>query len=180
MVDRSKDVILCGSENVYSVEVENALLRHPTVSQAAVFGTPSDLMGELVEAAVVARLGYGSLGAQEDELFKVCREVLSDYKVPTSIHLVPKLPTNATGKVLKRELSAHFAASRKVSQALSSACESGDFASGAQCILHYPSGRMRSPRDLALAMESVPPNADLGVVLMPLIKNELDECLGIG
>jgi acyl-CoA synthetase (AMP-forming)/AMP-acid ligase II len=103
LVDRLKDVVIHGGSNVSSVEVENALMAHPAVREAAVFGLPDPVMGEEVAAAVVLRPGAS---ASADELQAFCRERLAAYKVPGSVDLVSALPRNEIGKVLKRELRA--------------------------------------------------------------------------
>jgi long-chain acyl-CoA synthetase len=100
LVDRAKDMIVTGGENVYSTEVEDALYRHPAVLEAAVFGIPDATWGEAVHAVVVPR------GAVEiDDLVAHCRSLIADYKVPKRIDLrAEPLPKSGAGKVLKREL----------------------------------------------------------------------------
>jgi long-chain acyl-CoA synthetase len=100
LVDRAKDMIVTGGENVYSTEVEEALFQHPAVLEAAVFGIPDDRWGEAVHAVVVLR----SLVETED-LLSHCRSLIADYKVPKIIEIRPdSLPKSGAGKVLKREL----------------------------------------------------------------------------
>ncbi len=101
VVDRIKDMIVTGGENVYSVEVEKALARHPAVASCAVIGIPSETYGEQVHAVVVLQPG-----AQVDqaELTSFCRELIGNYKVPRSVEFVDGLPISGAGKVLKREL----------------------------------------------------------------------------
>jgi long-chain acyl-CoA synthetase len=102
MVDRLKDMIITGGENVYSVEVESALLEHPSVLEAAVFGVPDPRWGEAVQAAVVCAEG-GRLSVAE--LIAHCRERVAGFKVPREIELrSAPLPKSGPGKVLKREL----------------------------------------------------------------------------
>jgi long-chain acyl-CoA synthetase len=98
VLDRLKDLIITGGTNVYAREVEDVLLRHPGVHDAAVFGSPDRLWGEAVTAVVVG----DALG--EDDLRAFCREHLADYMCPKRIHLTDSIPRNAYGKVLKREL----------------------------------------------------------------------------
>ena len=100
--DRIKDMIVSGGENVYPAEVENALLSHPYVADAAVIGVPDDRWGETVKAVVVPAAGApASLPA---DLLARCREELAHYKCPTSVDLVDSLPRNPSGKILKRQL----------------------------------------------------------------------------
>lgn len=105
VVDRKKDMIKSGGENVASREVEEVLFGHPSVSEVAVFGLPDDKWIEAVTAVVVAREGQF---VDIAEIEQYCREKLAPYKRPKSIHLAPSLPKNASGKVLKRELRAQF------------------------------------------------------------------------
>lgn len=101
VVDRKKDMIKSGGENVASSEVEGILFRHPAVSEAAVFGTPDPRWIEAVTAVIVLKDG-AQLGA--DEIHAYCRAQMASYKRPKIIHFADKLPKNASGKVLKREL----------------------------------------------------------------------------
>lgn len=107
IVDRAKDMILCGGENVYCVEVERVLHANDYVKQAAVFGVPHPIMGESVHAAVTLRDQYARLEDVHDAeraLLTHCAEHLSQYKCPSEIHVIESLPMNASGKILKREL----------------------------------------------------------------------------
>ncbi|MEM6707876.1 MAG: AMP-binding protein [Pseudomonadota bacterium] len=107
LVDRSKDMIVSGGENVYSTEVEEALYRHPGVLEAAVFGVPDETWGEAVHAVVVPRDAERVPPA--DELIAFCRERIAGYKVPKAVTLRDTaLPKSGPGKVLKRELRAPF------------------------------------------------------------------------
>jgi long-chain acyl-CoA synthetase len=102
IVDRAKDMVIRGGENVYSVEVEAALFEHPAVADAAVIGVPHAVLGEEVGAAVVLRPG-SKLSAEE--LARHVKERLAGFKVPTHIWFRSEpLPRNPQGKVLKREL----------------------------------------------------------------------------
>ncbi|HWE68073.1 MAG TPA: class I adenylate-forming enzyme family protein [Acidimicrobiales bacterium] len=102
IVDRAKDMIIRGGENVYSVQVEAALFEHPAVADAAVIGVPEPVLGEEVGAVIVLRPGF-KVGA--DELSKHVRERLAGFMVPTHIWFREEpLPRNPAGKVLKREL----------------------------------------------------------------------------
>ncbi len=102
IVDRAKDMVIRGGENVYSVEVEATLFEHPAVADAAVIGVPHPILGEEVGAAVVLRPGK-SVSADELSLF--VRERMAGFNVPTHIWFRSEpLPRNPQGKVLKREL----------------------------------------------------------------------------
>jgi long-chain acyl-CoA synthetase len=102
IVDRAKDMVIRGGENVYSVEVESALFEHPSVADCAVIGVPHPVLGEEVGAAVVLRPGAR---VSAEELTRHVRERLAAFKVPTHIWFRgDPLPRNPQGKVLKREL----------------------------------------------------------------------------
>ena len=103
VVDRKKDMIKTGGENVASREVEEAIFRHPGVAEAAVFGLPHPRWIEAVTAVVVAREGHDPT---PEELRAWCRERLAHFKAPQHVELVESLPKNASGKVLKRDLRA--------------------------------------------------------------------------
>jgi acyl-CoA synthetase (AMP-forming)/AMP-acid ligase II len=101
IVDRKKDMIVSGGENVYPREVEEVLYQHPAVAEAAVFGLPDTHWGERVAAAVVVR---PDAAASEAELDALCRERLAGYKRPRRWLFVAEIPKNVSGKVLKRSL----------------------------------------------------------------------------
>ena len=102
IVDRAKDMIISGGENVYSVEVENALYTHPAVLEAAVIGIPDATWGEAVHAIVVCKPG---MHATADELIAHARTQIAGFKVPRSIEFMAEaLPKSGAGKILKREL----------------------------------------------------------------------------
>jgi acyl-CoA synthetase (AMP-forming)/AMP-acid ligase II len=107
IVDRKKDMILTGGENVYPREVEEVLYRHPAVVEAAVIGAPDPKWGEKVVAVISARAGQPVTGA---ELVDFCRGEIAGYKRPRHVVFVDALPKNASGKVLKRELRDQIAA----------------------------------------------------------------------
>jgi long-chain acyl-CoA synthetase len=111
IVDRVKDMIISGGENVYSTEVENAIYQHQAVLECAVFGIPDDEWGERVHATIVLR---PDASASEDELVEHCRALIAGYKLPRSIdfHSEP-LPKSGAGKVLKRELREPYWAGRE-------------------------------------------------------------------
>jgi len=98
---RKKELVIVAGENVYPIEVENALLAHEAVQEAAVFGRQDAALGEVVHAAVVLRLGKT---ATARDLRGHCTEKLAAFKVPRSIRILDKLPRNASGKVMKRDL----------------------------------------------------------------------------
>ncbi len=106
IVDRMKDMIVSGGENVYSVEVEAALASHPAVAQAAVFGIPDDRWGEAVHAEVALRSGSA---ASADDIVEHCRARIAGYKLPRSIVIHEgELPTTPAGKIQKAELKAPY------------------------------------------------------------------------
>jgi long-chain acyl-CoA synthetase len=104
--DRIKDMIITGGENVYPVEVENALAEEPRVSDVAVIGVPSDRWGETIRAIVVRRPGDTTLS--EQDVISFARSKLARYKAPTSVVFVDELPRNPSGKILKRVLRQRF------------------------------------------------------------------------
>jgi long-chain acyl-CoA synthetase len=105
LTDRIKDMIVSGGENVYPVEVEEALAQHADVADVAVIGVPHERWGETVKALVVARPGSAPTA---DELIAFARERLAGYKLPRSVDFVEDLPRTPSGKVLKRELRARY------------------------------------------------------------------------
>jgi fatty-acyl-CoA synthase len=106
VVDRKKDMIKTGGENVASREVEEALYTHPGVAEVAVFAVPDPRWVEAVTAAVIPRSGQT---LNEDELIAFCKQRLASFKSPKYIVIVDKLPKNASGKILKRELRNSYA-----------------------------------------------------------------------
>jgi fatty-acyl-CoA synthase len=96
--DRLKDVIISGGENISSVEVEGALLRHPAVQEVAIVGLPDERWGEAPHAFVVLRAGCS---ATEGELREFARERMAHFKCPKTVRFVPELPKTATGKIQK-------------------------------------------------------------------------------
>jgi acyl-CoA synthetase (AMP-forming)/AMP-acid ligase II len=105
IVDRAKDMIVSGGENIYSVEVESALSMHPAVAAVAVIGVPDERWGEAVKALVIRREGHA---VEPAELIGFCKGRLSAYKVPKSIEFVEVFPLVASGKVSKKELRARY------------------------------------------------------------------------
>jgi long-chain acyl-CoA synthetase len=103
ITDRLKDMIISGSENVYSIEVENAISRHPSVAESAVIGMPDRQWGERVHAVIVLKPGAPALDVEELRAF--CKERIAGYKCPRSLTLrEAPLPRSPAGKILKREL----------------------------------------------------------------------------
>jgi long-chain acyl-CoA synthetase len=102
IVDRKKDMVLRGGENIYCAEVEANLYRHPAVAECSVFGVPDERLGEEVGVAIVLRPGHS---ATPDELREHCASIAAKHKVPRYIWIREEaLPRNASGKFLKREL----------------------------------------------------------------------------
>jgi fatty-acyl-CoA synthase len=101
VVDRKKDIIVSGGENISSLEVEKAVLSHPAVMEAAIIPVPDEKWGEVPKALVVLRPGQK---ASKSELIEHCRARLAHYKCPRSVEFLEQLPRTGTGKVLKREL----------------------------------------------------------------------------
>ena len=101
VVDRVKDMIVSGGENVYSTEVERAVARHPAVAACAVIGVPDAEWGELVHAVVVLRAGQQ---ATADDIREHCKTLIGAYKCPRSVEFIAALPMTGAGKVLKRTL----------------------------------------------------------------------------
>jgi len=105
IVDRLKDMIISGGENIYSVEVENAASKHPAVAAVAVIGIPDAAMGEAVHAAIVLKPGAA---VTQDELYAHCKTLIAGYKCPRSVEIREALPVSGAGKVLKTELRKPF------------------------------------------------------------------------
>ena len=101
IVDRFKDMVVSGGENVYCGEVENALSRHPAVAAAAVIGVPHEQWGEAVHAVVVLRPGAEATAA---EIQAHCKELIAGYKSPRSVEFMAALPISGAGKVMKYKL----------------------------------------------------------------------------
>jgi acyl-CoA synthetase (AMP-forming)/AMP-acid ligase II len=104
IVDRAKDMIVSGGENIYSAEIENVLSTHPQVASVAVIGVPDARWGEAVKAIVIAKEG----GASPEDLIAWCRVRLASYKVPKSVDFVDEFPLVPSGKVSKKDLRAGY------------------------------------------------------------------------
>jgi len=105
ITDRIKDMIVSGAENIYPAEVENTLMDHPDIADAAVIGVPHEKWGETVKAVVVARAGTALKAGQ---VIDYCRGQLAHYKCPTTVDVVDDLPRNPSGKILKRVLRERY------------------------------------------------------------------------
>ncbi|WP_462413712.1 class I adenylate-forming enzyme family protein [Neobacillus sp. Marseille-QA0830] len=105
LVDRKKDMIISGGENVYSTEVEHVLYKHPDILEAAVIGVPHEVWGETVAAVIVPKPGRQ---IDEEELKQYCRQELAGYKIPRIYYQIDQLPRNASGKILKYQLRENF------------------------------------------------------------------------
>ncbi|MBF0289191.1 MAG: long-chain-fatty-acid--CoA ligase [SAR324 cluster bacterium] len=105
IVDRSKDIVISGGENISTQEVESVLYLHEAVYECAVFGIPDEKWGERPRAAVVLKPGFQ---ITEQQLIDHCRDQLAHYKCPAAVDLIPELPKSGTGKILKRLLREPF------------------------------------------------------------------------
>lgn len=106
LVDRKKDMIVSGGENVYSREVEEVLYKHPAVAEVAVIGVPDPVWVERVHAEVA--LLEEAPPVTEDELIAFCKDHIASYKAPKSISFIKELPKNPQGKILKREIKKRY------------------------------------------------------------------------
>ena len=105
-VDRLKDMIKTGGENVASADVEVSLFRHPKISDVAIIGLPDEVWGEAITAIVVPVPGQS---VDEKEVIGWCKENMARYKVPKKVIVMDELPRNPSGKVLKRDLRKKYA-----------------------------------------------------------------------
>jgi long-chain acyl-CoA synthetase len=102
VVDRLKDMIISGGENVYSAEVESVIYQHPAVAMCAVFGIPDEKWGESVYAVVVPKENQS---VSSEEIVAYCREYIAGYKCPRTVEIrMGPLPMTGAGKILKREM----------------------------------------------------------------------------
>jgi acyl-CoA synthetase (AMP-forming)/AMP-acid ligase II len=101
IVDRKKDMIVSGGENIYPREVEEVLFSHPDVADAAVVGIPDEMWGESVKAFLVVRNGKQ---LTSEDVIEFCRGHLASYKKPKIIQFIKEMPRNASGKTLKNRL----------------------------------------------------------------------------
>ncbi len=105
IMDRSKDMIISGGENIYPREIEEVLVGHPAIREVAVIGIPDPQWGEAIKAVVALLPGTS---ATEEELISFCKDNIASYKKPKSIDFVGELPKNNYGKILKRQLRARY------------------------------------------------------------------------
>ncbi|SEF08015.1 long-chain acyl-CoA synthetase [Rhizobiales bacterium GAS191] len=103
IVDRKKEVIIRGGQNIYPADIEEVIYHHPGVSEVAVVGAPDERLGEVPVAFVALK---PSADVSGDALIERCREELAHYKVPTAVYFLPELPKGPTGKILRRGLRA--------------------------------------------------------------------------
>jgi acyl-CoA synthetase (AMP-forming)/AMP-acid ligase II len=108
ILDRAKDMIISGGENIYPAEVEAVLARHPAVADAAVLGRPDPTWGEAVHAVIIPVDGPAGQALSAEEVMAWCRDQLAHFKSPKSVEFAATLPRTTTGKVLKRELRAQL------------------------------------------------------------------------
>ncbi len=105
IVDRKKDVIISGGENIFSTEVEYALYEHPAVLECAVFGVPDEKWGEAVKAVVVTRPGEE---VTEEGLIAFVKERLASFKAPKSVDFIEEIPKTGSGKIMKRAVRERY------------------------------------------------------------------------
>jgi acyl-CoA synthetase (AMP-forming)/AMP-acid ligase II len=105
ILDRAKDMIISGGENIYSREIEDVILLHPAVHEVAVIGVPDETWGEAVKAIVSLKKGQN---ATEEEIIHFCKGHLASYKKPKSVEFIDEIPKNPYGKVLKKELREEY------------------------------------------------------------------------
>ena len=105
IVDRKKDMIVSGGENVYSREVEDVLYKHPAVAEAAVIGVPDPTWVERVHAVIVVK---ANTSTTEDEVIAFCKKHIASYKAPKTVEFVESLPKNPQGKILKKTIRSKY------------------------------------------------------------------------
>ena len=111
--DRVKDMIISGGENIYPAEIENVLMSHAAISDAAVIGVPDDRWGETVKAIITPAATEDGKALTEEVVFSYCRKNLASYKCPTSVDWMETIPRNPSGKILKTELRKPYWAGRE-------------------------------------------------------------------
>ncbi len=107
VIDRKKDMIITGGENVYPAEIEKVLNGHPSIKESSAIGVPHPLWGEAVAVVVVLANGHQMT---EDDVVRYCRGKIAGYKVPKSVYFIGEMPRNAAGKISKPELRRQFGA----------------------------------------------------------------------
>lgn len=110
ILDRAKDMIISGGENIYSREIEDVIIKHPAVYEVAVIGVPDEKWGEAIKAIVSLRPGQK---AAAEEIIDFCKQHLASYKKPKSVDFIEAIPKNSYGKILKRELREKYWAGEK-------------------------------------------------------------------
>jgi acyl-CoA synthetase (AMP-forming)/AMP-acid ligase II len=105
IMDRKKDMIISGGENIYPAEIEDSLLAHPAIADVGVIGYPDPKWGEAVKAVVVLR---EEQSLTQEELIQWCQGKIGRFKIPKSIVFTDSLPRTPTGKILKRVLREQF------------------------------------------------------------------------
>ena len=105
LLDRAKDMVISGGENIYTREVEDVILCHPAIHEVSVFGVPDEKWGEAVKAVVSLKPG---MKASEQEIIDFCKQNLASYKKPKSVEFIDELPKNPYGKVQKRDLKEKY------------------------------------------------------------------------
>jgi fatty-acyl-CoA synthase len=108
VVDRIKDLIISGGENVYPAEVEEVFYQHPAVAECAVIGVPDERWGEVGRAVVVTRPGFPADEATGEQLLDFLAGRLAKYKIPKSVAFAEALPRGGSGKVLKAPLRERY------------------------------------------------------------------------
>jgi acyl-CoA synthetase (AMP-forming)/AMP-acid ligase II len=105
IMDRKKDMIISGGENIYPAEIEDLLLSHPKIADSAVIGMPDEKWGESVKAVVVAKEGEA---LTEAELIEWCQGRIAKFKIPKQVVCTDQIARTPTGKILKRVLREEF------------------------------------------------------------------------
>ena len=103
--DRIKDMIVSAGENIYSIEVESALMEHPEITDAAVIGIPDEKFGEAVKAFIVTKDGKE---LSQEDVIEFCKSKIASYKTPKTVDLIEIIPRNPSGKILKKVLREPF------------------------------------------------------------------------
>ena len=111
ITDRIKDMIVTGGENVYSIEVEYAVLKHPAVAMCAVIGVPDEQWGERVHAAIVLKPGTTATSA---EIIEHCKSLIANYKCPREVVFLDAMPLSSAGNILKHHLREPFWQDREI------------------------------------------------------------------
>ncbi len=105
VIDRKKDMIITGGENVYPAEIEKVLNEHPSVLESSAIGVPHPVWGEAISAVIVLKPG---MEASDQDIIKYCKGKIAGYKVPKIVHFLQEMPRNAAGKISKPELRKQF------------------------------------------------------------------------